>query len=55
MSVILGLEMAAPILRTPGKNAFFLQENLHVHKFPRLGGGGEVPVLFYGREVFSEK
>ena len=46
--------MAAPILWTSGKNAFFLQENLHVHKIPRLGGGilglggggGEVPILF---------
>ena len=40
MSAILGPEMAAPILWTPGKNAFFLQESLHVHKIPRLGGGG---------------
>ena len=28
LSAILGPEMAAPILWTPGKNAFFLQENL---------------------------
>ena len=28
VSAILGPEMAAPILWTPGKNAFFLQENL---------------------------
>ena len=27
VSAILGPEMAAPILWTPGKNAFFLQEN----------------------------
>ena len=27
LSAILGPEMAAPILWTPGKNAFFLQEN----------------------------
>ena len=56
MSAILGPEMAAPILWTPGKNAFFLQENLRVHKIPRFrgggilgfGGGGEVemPILF---------
>ena len=39
-SAILGPEMAAPILWTPGTNAFFLQENLHVHKIPRFGGGG---------------
>ena len=44
--------MAAPILWTPGKNALFLQENLYVHKIPRLGGGdfgfwgGGVPILF---------
>ena len=47
VSAILGPEMAAPILWTPGKNAFFLQENLHVHKIPRFFlGGGEVPILF---------
>ena len=41
VSAILGPEMAAPILWTPGKNAFFLQENLHVYKIPRFGGGGD--------------
>ena len=49
-----GAEMAAPILWTPGKTAFFLQENLHVHQIPRFRGGGnfgfwgggEVPILF---------
>ena len=52
VSAILGPEMAAPILWTPGKNAFFLQENLHVHKIPRFRGvfwvflGGGVPILF---------
>ena len=40
LSAILGPEMAAPILWTPGKNAVFLQENIHVHKIPRFGGGG---------------
>ena len=40
VSAILGPEMAAPILWTPGKNAFFLQENPHVHKIPRFRGGG---------------
>ena len=53
--------MAAPILWTPGKNAFFLQENLHVHKIPRFGGGGdfgfwggggEVPILFLRAQGF---
>ena len=63
VSAILGPEMAAPFLWTPGKNAFFLQENLHVHKIPRfLGGGGGYFVLgggecrfyFYGRRDFSD-
>ena len=39
VSAILGPEMAAPILWTPGKNASVLQEN-HVHKIPRFRGGG---------------
>ena len=37
-----GPETAAPILWTPRISAFFLQENLHVHKIPRFGGGGEI-------------
>ena len=54
LSAILGLEMAAQNLWTPGKNASVLQES-HVHKIPRFrgegyvgfwGGGGEVPILF---------
>ena len=40
VSAILGPETAAPILWTRRISAFFLQENLHVHKIPRLGGGG---------------
>ena len=53
VSAILGPEMAAPILWTPRISAFFLQENLLVHKIPRVlgegnlgleGGGG--PILF---------
>ena len=64
VSAILGPEMAAPILWTPGKNAFFLQENLHVCKIPRFrgggvfwvwGGGGECRFYFYGRGDFSER
>ena len=39
LSAILGLEMAAPILWAPRISAFFLQENLHVHKIPRFRGG----------------
>ena len=61
----LGPEMAAPIVWAPGMFCFFLQENIHAHEIPhfiRGGGilgllgeeGGEVPILFYGREDFSE-
>ena len=57
--------MAAPILWTPGKNASVLQGKTMSIKFLVLGvygggiwgfflGGGEVPILFYGREDFSE-
>ena len=61
MSAILGPEMAAPILWTPGKYAFFLQKNLHVHKIPRFGGGfwvwggGGGRFYFYGHGDFSEE
>ena len=40
VSAILGPEIAAPILWTPGKIAFFLQENRYVRKIPRFRGGG---------------
>ena len=59
VSAILGPEMAAPILRTRGKIAFFLQENPLSIKFLVLGGGyfgfggGECRFYFYGREDFS--
>ena len=43
VSAILGPEMAAPILWAPRISAFFLQENLHVHKIHHLGGG-----VFFG-------
>ena len=56
LPVILGLEMAAPILWAPGIFGFFLLENPHAHDFLLLGGGGgrgffgrggvEVPILF---------
>ena len=43
------------------KNAFFLQEDLHVHKIPRFGGGGNFGLgggkcrfYFYGRGDFSD-
>ena len=49
MSAILGPEMGAPILWTPGKMRSFCRKN-HVRKIPLfwggvLGGGG-VPILF---------
>ena len=53
VSAILRLEMAAPILWTPGKNASVLQEKAMSIKFLVLGGGvfwvwggGGVPILF---------
>ena len=59
LSAILGPEMAAPILWAPGKIAFFLQEDLHVHKIPRFRGGGgyfglggEVPISFLWAQGF---
>ena len=39
VSAILGPEMAAPILWTPGKMRSFCRKT-HVHKIPRFGGGG---------------
>ena len=64
--VILGPEMAAPILWAPGIFWLFLQQNPHAHKSPPfrggvLGffrkGGVEVPILFnfYGRGDFPTK
>ena len=47
VSAILGPEMAAPILWTPGKNAFFLQEKPMSIKYLVLGGGG-ILVFFLG-------
>ena len=63
---VLGPEMGAPILWAHGIFAFFLQENLHVHKIPRftggggghfgvfLGGGGECRFYFYWRGDFAD-
>ena len=53
--------MAVPILWAPGKNALFLQENLHAHKIPRLRGGGyfgfflgggSADFIFMGARIF---
>ena len=60
LSAILGPEMAAPILWTPGKMRPFCRKN-HVHKIPRSWGGiwfflggGKCRFCFYGREDFSD-
>ena len=45
---ILGPEMAAPILWAPGSFVFFVLENLHAHKIPRLWGGGGGFGFFFG-------
>ena len=49
--------MAVPILWTPGKNAFFLQEN-HVRKIPPFmggfWGGGSADFIFMGARIFSD-
>ena len=50
LSAILGPEMAAPIVWAPRISVFFLQENLHVHKIPRFGGGGAGLVLGGGAD-----
>ena len=55
VSAILGPEMGAPILWTPGKMRSFCRKN-HVRKIPLLGGGfggGEVPILFLWARGFS--
>ena len=61
---ILGPEMGASILWTPGKMRSFgsFCRKTHVHKIPRFrgggilgfGGGGGVPIYFYGRADFSD-
>ena len=60
VSAILGPEMGAPILWTPGKNAFFLQEKPMSVKFPFLGfffggGGGSADFIFMGALTNSRK
>ena len=54
VSAILGPEMGAPILWTPGKMRSFCRKN-HVRKIPLFwGGGGKCRFYFYGRADFSE-
>ena len=60
VSAILGPEMAARILRTPGKMPSFCRKTLHVHKIPRFrgggiwfwGGGGSADSIFMGARIF---
>ena len=59
LSAILGPEMGAPIIWAPGVFAFFLQENLHVHKIPIFRGdfvfffgGGSADFIFMGAGSF---
>ena len=68
LSAILGPEMAAPILWTPGKKKKrpFCRKS-HVHKIPRfrgagggtlgffLGGGGSSDFIFMGARIFLRK
>ena len=46
LSAILGPEMGASILWTPGKMRSFCRKN-HIHKIPRFRGGG-IWVFFWG-------
>ena len=46
--VILGPEMAVPILWAPGIFWFFLLENPHAHKIPPFRGGGGFWVFLEG-------
>ena len=60
-SAILGPEMGASILRTPGKNTFFLQNPMSI-KIPCFrgggvfwflgGGGGSADFIFMGARIF---
>ena len=56
VSAILGPEMAAPILWTPGKMRSFCRKN-HVRKIPPFkgggfGGGGSADFIFMGARIF---
>ena len=57
VSAILGLEMAAPILWTPEKMRFFLQENKPMSIKFRVfwggfGGGRRADFIFMGARIF---
>ena len=63
LSAIMGPEMGASILWTPGKMRSFCKEKTHVLKIPRLRGGifgfffwggGECRFYFYGRADCSD-
>ena len=56
VSAILGPEMAAPIVWTPGKMRSCCRKT-HVHKIPRFrggfwGGGGSADFIFMGARIF---
>ena len=55
VSAILGPEMAAPILWTPGKMRSFCRKN-HVRKIPPFRGGffggGSAGFIFMGARIF---
>ena len=59
LSAILGPEMGAPVLWTPGKMRSFCRKT-HVHKIPRFrgggilgfGGGGNADFIFMGAWIF---
>ena len=55
VSAILGPEMGAPILWTPGKMRSFCRKT-HVHKIPRFRvfffGGGSADFIFMGARIF---
>ena len=64
LSAIMGPEMGAPILWTPGKMLPFCWKN-HVHKIPRFRGGGyfgfggggvgSADFIFMGARIFLKK
>ena len=66
LSAILGPEMGASILWTPGKMHPFCRKKTHVHKIPRFrggvnfgfwggGGGASADFIFMGARIFLKK